>query len=162
MNTNPVTELELNVTATALRVTAEDVEANIKNEYFFTAYEGAIAAGVEPDHEIAAAMKLLTICVLELQNGFTVLGQSACASPENYNRDIGQRLARTDAVNKIWAFMGYELRTYLSLQQASAPAKGGEADRQAEGHDAVGTGDAEAELTRTLEDLPSQFGVEQL
>jgi hypothetical protein len=60
-----------------------------------------------------SSLALLTICVLVLKNGFTIIGQSTCASPLNYNKEIGQRLARTDAKGKIGAFMGYELRTKL-------------------------------------------------
>lgn len=55
----------------------------------------------------------LTVCVLELENGFSVTGISACASPENYDEAIGQRLARDDAKRKIWALEGYLLRQRL-------------------------------------------------
>ena len=56
----------------------------------------------------------LTFCVLVLRNGFTVTGESACASPENFNADIGRRIARENAVAKIWPLMGYALRNQLS------------------------------------------------
>lgn len=51
----------------------------------------------------------LTVCVLTLANGFTVTGESACASPENFNEEIGNRIARDNAKNKIWALEGYLL-----------------------------------------------------
>jgi hypothetical protein len=57
---------------------------------------------------------LLTFCVLTLRNGFTVTGESACASPENFNADIGRKIARQNAVGKIWLLMGYELRSKLA------------------------------------------------
>lgn len=57
---------------------------------------------------------LLTFCVLVLRNGFTVTGESACASPENFNAEIGKRIARENAVAKIWPLMGYELRSKLA------------------------------------------------
>ena len=60
------------------------------------------------------ALSLLTICVLVLKNGFTVTGESACASPENFNADIGARLAREDAIKKVWALEGYVLRNKLA------------------------------------------------
>ena len=55
----------------------------------------------------------LTVCVLTLANGFTVTGESACASPENFNEEIGNRIARDNAKNKIWALEGYLLRQIL-------------------------------------------------
>ena len=55
----------------------------------------------------------LTLCVLTLKNGFTVVGESACASPENFDTEIGERLARDNAINKIWPLEGYLLRERL-------------------------------------------------
>jgi len=55
-----------------------------------------------------------TACLLTLQNGYTVLGESACASPENFNADLGRKIARDNAKNKIWALEGYLLRSKLS------------------------------------------------
>ena len=54
-----------------------------------------------------------TSCLLTLVNGYTVLGESACASPENFNADIGRKIARDNAKNKIWALEGYLLRDRL-------------------------------------------------
>lgn len=56
---------------------------------------------------------MLTVCCLTLRNGFTVTGESACASPENFNAEIGQKIARENARNKIWALEGYLLRQRL-------------------------------------------------
>lgn len=55
-----------------------------------------------------------TACLLTLANGYTVLGQSACASPSNFNAEIGRKIARENAKNKIWALEGYLLRQKLS------------------------------------------------
>lgn len=52
----------------------------------------------------------LTVCVLTLQNGFTVVGKSACASPANFNQELGERIAREDAERQIWPLEGYVLR----------------------------------------------------
>lgn len=54
-----------------------------------------------------------TACLLTLRNGYTVIGESACASPENFNADIGRKIARENAKNKIWALEGYLLRNQL-------------------------------------------------
>lgn len=61
----------------------------------------------------------LTVCCLTLKNGFTVTGESACASPENFNAELGQRIARENAKQKIWALEGYALRERLALGQAA-------------------------------------------
>ncbi|MCB5199011.1 hypothetical protein LGQ03_07145 [Loktanella sp. TSTF-M6] len=56
----------------------------------------------------------LTVCCLTLRNGFTVTGESAAASPSNFDREIGRKIARENARQKIWAFEGYLLRQKLS------------------------------------------------
>ena len=56
----------------------------------------------------------LTVCALTLRNGFNVTGESAAASPENFDREIGRKIARDNARNKIWALEGYLLRSALS------------------------------------------------
>lgn len=56
----------------------------------------------------------LTVVCLTLANGFTVVGESACASPENFNAEIGRKLAREHARNKIWPLEGYRLRSVLA------------------------------------------------
>jgi len=55
----------------------------------------------------------LTICVLTLRNGFTVTGESASASPENFNKEIERKIAKDNAREKIWALEGYLLKQRL-------------------------------------------------
>ena len=55
----------------------------------------------------------MTVCCLTLENGFNVIGQSAAVSPENFDAEIGQKIARADAREKIWALEGYLLRERL-------------------------------------------------
>ena len=55
----------------------------------------------------------LTVCCLRLRNGFTVTGESAAASPENFDVDLGKKIARSNARDKIWALEGYLLREHL-------------------------------------------------
>ncbi len=107
----------------APRITPMVIEENISGENYFTAAEGALGAGMPH----TPAMELLTFCVLTLRNGFTVVGKSACASPENYDRDMGQKIAREDAVRQIWALMGYELRSQLQRLADVKPAEFSEA-----------------------------------
>lgn len=56
----------------------------------------------------------LTVCCLTLANGFTVTGESACASPANFDAELGQKIARQKAKDKIWALEGYALRERLA------------------------------------------------
>lgn len=56
----------------------------------------------------------MTVCALTLRNGFIVIGESAAASPENFDAAIGQRIARDNARNRIWALEGYLLRSKLA------------------------------------------------
>lgn len=106
---------------TAPRVTMVDIDANITSEHYFTAQQGVLgawAAGgsdsdIEPDMGVVTSLSLLTFCVLVLRNGFTVTGESACASPENFDAELGRKVARQNAVGKMWALMGYELRSKL-------------------------------------------------
>jgi hypothetical protein len=65
---------------------------------------------------VPQALSLLTFCVLILRNGFTVTGESACASPENFDAEIGRKIARANAVQKIWPLMGYALKQKLHVQ----------------------------------------------
>ncbi len=56
----------------------------------------------------------LTVCCLKLRNGFTVTGESAAASPENFDIELGRKIARSNARDKIWALEGYLLREQLA------------------------------------------------
>lgn len=102
---------------TAPRVTPDDLKANIVSEHYFTAAQGANLPPVEGIDYIPPRPKspldLLTFCVLVLRNGFTVTGESACASPENFDAEIGRKIARENAVQKIWPLMGYALKQSL-------------------------------------------------
>lgn len=114
---------------TAPRITPDDLKANIVGEYYFTAWQGAQLAywadsdpanpkPVEGEPDKNGPLGLLTFCVLVLRNGFTVTGESACASPENFDAQIGRDIARENAVNKVWPLMGYELRSKLAEGKA--------------------------------------------
>ena len=109
---------------TAPRITPEDIEANIVHEMYFTAGE-VFYSQQEALHqvlggdwetfeaEIPLPLTLLTFCVLTLRNGFTVTGESACASPENFDNAVGEKVARANAVQKVWPLMGYVLKEHL-------------------------------------------------
>lgn len=109
---------------TAPRVTPADIAANIAGEHYFTAAD-AVAGGIVAGYKYPGPLDLLTFCVLVLRNGFTVTGESACASPENFDEAIGRKIARENAEAKIWPLMGYELKSELArpvLTDADAAA----------------------------------------
>lgn len=62
-----------------------------------------------------------TICLLTLANGFTVTGESACVSAENFDQEIGCQIAYKNAVGKVWMLEGYLLaqRLHIIAQAAS-------------------------------------------
>ena len=107
---------------TAPRVTPEDIDANIADEVYFTANDGATSSHYEivdkgrgmSAKPLPKELRLLTFCVLILNNGFTVTGESACASPENFDAELGRKIARNNAIQKVWPLMGYELRSKLA------------------------------------------------
>lgn len=87
-----VTEMELATRAVAPRVSQADVDAAIRCVEY---------------HVFPGTM--LTVCVATLHNGYVVTGESACASPENFQRDIGERIARENAIRKVWPLLGFLL-----------------------------------------------------
>ena len=72
---------------------------------------------VQSGDDVPAPLLLLTFCVLVLKNGFTVTGESACASPENFDAELGRTIARDNAINKVWMLEGYLLKQQLHEQQ---------------------------------------------
>ncbi|HUY05027.1 MAG TPA: Gp49 family protein [Rhodocyclaceae bacterium] len=65
----------------------------------------------------------VTVCLLVLRNGFSVIGESAAASPENFDTEIGRKIAREDARRKIWPLLGFLLRQRLheAAEAAASP-----------------------------------------
>lgn len=101
----------------APRVTPQMLEDVIAGEYYFTGSDGANGSDW-PEHfrgdaSTFNALRLLTFCVLVLKNGFTVTGESACASPENFKPEIGRKVAREHAKQKLWPLLGYNLKQRL-------------------------------------------------
>ena len=101
---------------TAPRVTPADIEAEIASEHYFTAADGV--RGEDWDKYLnspaclddSSPLNRLTFCVLVLKNGFTVTGESVCVSPANFDAEIGRKVARQNAINKIWPLLGFRLR----------------------------------------------------
>jgi len=112
---------------TAPRVTTADIEANIMEEHYFlvgdVVSKGGVTSmsgpGLRPQGMpgVHQSLDLLTFCVLVLRNGFTVTGESACASPENFDAEIGRKVARANAIGKCWPLLGYALKSSLAGAQ---------------------------------------------
>lgn len=102
--------------STAPRVTPDDIEDNIASAVYFTAFDGFQGSDATEDESLATCdtLRLLTFCVLVLRNGFTVTGESACVSAENFSAQIGRDIARQNAVAKVWPLMGYALKERLA------------------------------------------------
>lgn len=113
---------------TAPRLTPSHIDSVIVCEHYFTAADGVVGAYHNDDtvHAESAGvtypttLPLLTFCVLTLENGFKVTGESACASPENFDAEIGKKIARENAREKIWLLEGYLLKQRMYEQEQAA------------------------------------------
>lgn len=100
--TNQNVEAEIQAKGlTAPRVTPERIEEVIVHEAY---------------HRFPGST--VTVCCLTLLNGFTTVGESACASPANFDEALGRKIARENAKQKIWALEGYLLRQRLYMNEA--------------------------------------------
>lgn len=98
----------------APRVTPQMLEDVIAGEYYLKGSDAYAFAPMPSDH--FGSLGLLTVCFLVLKNGFTVTGESACASPENFNAEVGRKVAREHAKQKLWPLLRYELKERLHVQ----------------------------------------------
>jgi hypothetical protein len=89
------------------RVRLDDIYANIAEQYWIN---GSVFAGDIPHGK---SLSVLTVCVLVLKNGFTVIGKAAPADEQNFNAELGMKFAHEDAIRQCWPLMGYALREKL-------------------------------------------------
>ena len=82
--------------ATAPRVTLEQMEADMASVEYHV-FHG-----------------ILTLCIVKMKNGFYLVGESAPASPENFNAELGRKFAYENAVKQLWKLEGYALRERLA------------------------------------------------
>lgn len=112
------------------RVKLADIEAAISSEVYISAMDAALASTLTEavhfgrnfmaDDAVVPAvlerdLKPLTLCIVTMRNGFTVIGKAAPADPANFNPELGRKFAREDAVRQLWPLMGYALRDRLML-----------------------------------------------
>lgn len=96
----------------AERVTKEYIESRVK-ETTFTRFSETV-----------------TICQITLDNGYSVRGESACVNPENYNQEIGERIAHDNAFNKLWPMFGFLLAEKNLRETPSEKKQGSEGNTQ--------------------------------
>lgn len=104
--------------AVAPRVRLQDIEAAIAEKTEFTAGQATEALGIST----TTALGVLSICILVLKNGFTVVGTSAPASLANFDPELGRKLAYEHAVRQLWPLMGFLLRDRLAQQEQTEHA----------------------------------------
>ena len=122
-----------NRASSAPRVTPADIEGVIATEHYFTAEQGHRQAMtdavygnggiIESQHANPAPqpLALVTICVLILRNGTKVVGvNEGPVSRENFDAEIGRKVARANAVNKIWPLLGYQLKSELAYDEQTS------------------------------------------
>ncbi len=100
---------------TAPRVTPGDIEAAIIHVRYLNGADHIGSFPTVDTHKIAP-LGLLTLAIVVLKNGFTVVGKSACASPENFDRELGEKIALEDAKRQMWPLLGYALREQLATR----------------------------------------------
>lgn len=107
---------------TAPRVSLSDIEANIAYAVTFIATDAVNALNGAPPgcivgtiaQDVPDSLHVLTVALVVLRNGFTIIGKSAPASAENFDAALCAKLAREDAIRQIWPLMGYALREKLA------------------------------------------------
>jgi hypothetical protein len=123
----PPSEAAIAAVSTAPRVTPADIEAQIAYEGHFTADMGIAADNScygnlgDPGPK---ELKQVSICVLVLKNGHKIVGvNEGPVSPENFDAELGRKMARGKAIDQIWPLMGYQLKEqlYQRTQPAVAP-----------------------------------------
>ncbi len=83
------------------RLTPEDIENAILSDEYFVFDDG------------------LTVCRITLKNGYAVIGDSACISPQNYDQALCRKIARDRAREKIWPLEGYRMKDRIYTEICS-------------------------------------------
>lgn len=96
------------------RVSLASMEAKIAQRYDFIAADAIDALCSDISQPILPSLDLLSVCIIVMKNGFTVIGKSAPASAKNFDRELGRKFAYEDAVRQLWPLEGYALRERLS------------------------------------------------
>jgi hypothetical protein len=93
------------------RVLPSDIELEIKATQYFTLGEAVRAMRGGKSAEGDEHLDRVTLCVITMNNGFVVTGESAVVLKCNFDAEIGRKVARQDAIDKLWPIFGYQLRS---------------------------------------------------
>lgn len=99
--------------AVAPRLSLANIEAAIGEVYHMTGASAVKGHDVPDIGPHGHPLHLLSICLVVMRNGFTIIGKSAPASAANFNAGLGRKLAYEDAIRQIWPLMGFNLRQRL-------------------------------------------------
>lgn len=120
-----------------VKVTPEMVENEIVSEHYFTAADGVAGAKMVTDYcndsndaevlgnainahdEASVPLTILTICVLQVKNGFTFVGTSSPVDWHAYDAELGRKYAREDAIDKLYPMLGFRLADENKIDQES-------------------------------------------
>lgn len=108
-------DAEAGAVAVAPRVSLADIEGAIAARHYVTA-DNALQLVAVGENE---PLQRLSLCILVMRNGYTVVGKSAPASAENFNAELGRKLAYEDCIRQLWPLMGFALRDRLSEGEGS-------------------------------------------
>jgi hypothetical protein len=75
------------------RITVADMQAKVKSSTYTRL----------PD-------STTTVCQITLENGYTLVGTSACVDPAKFNQALGEQYAYEKAFNQLWDLEGYLLK----------------------------------------------------
>jgi hypothetical protein len=114
----------------APRVSLADIENNIQSIHYLNAGEAVL-----PESSTAHSLDLLTLCFVTTRNGFVIVGKSAPASPENFDKAKGETFAYEDAIRQLWPLMGYALRETLIAQPCEESLRKAEEHRLKEANE---------------------------
>lgn len=110
-------------------VSKESIEAKIKSVVYLNVGDGVEATdGGTTNQAVLDNLKLVTLCIIILENGFKVEGVSACVDPANYDEEKGKAYAYENAFEKIWEVEGYLLRQAMWEKDETAKALAGFAE----------------------------------
>lgn len=104
------------------RVSLASIQGAILSTYYVTgaalAEAAAHSTGVQEgiNQEALRHLQPLTICVITVRNGFSVIGKSAPADPLNYDETYGRKLAYDDAMRQLWPLFGFAKREELAAR----------------------------------------------
>lgn len=104
------------------RVTTNALENKILSNTFINLGEAVAALSGIPAEQVSENLRRITICALEMENGYVAIGTSAAADLANFDVDRGRGASRESAVNSIWPLLGYELRTKLTAEKTNEQA----------------------------------------